>query len=88
MSEKEMLTDLEHRAMRLTGELADVLTRVVMGDGASVIPDVARSDLQELKQHLHGIQNAVLAQAAARAYPDSYRLMGRRLTAAVLRGRS
>jgi len=33
-------------------------------------------DLRELTAHVHGIQRAVMKQAAARAYPDRYRLLG------------
>jgi len=36
-------------------------------------------DLSEFVIHLHAIQNMILAQAAARAYPDTYRLLGERL---------
>lgn len=70
----ELLTDDEHRLMDLTGELWKVLCEVV-GDAP------ARSaDLAEAAAHVHAIQNMVLAQAAARAYPDNYRLLGQQLT--------
>lgn len=65
-----LLTPDEHRAMDLTAELWGQLCAVA-GDASS-----RRQDLAELATHIHAIQHAVLAQAAARAYPDRYRLMG------------
>jgi hypothetical protein len=64
------LTDDEHAAVRAAGDLWGLLVAVT-GDGPS-----REGDLAELVGHIHAIQNAVLAQAAARAYPDRYRLMG------------
>lgn len=43
----------------------------ITGDGPA-----RGADLAELAVHLHAIENTVLAQAAARAYPDRYRLLG------------
>lgn len=64
------LTDDEHRAMTLTVDLATLLAEII-SDG-----EARTSDYAELAAHLHVIQNAVLAQAAARAYPGRYRLLG------------
>lgn len=66
----DLLTPDEHHAMDLTAQLADTLARIV-GDGPS-----RAHDLNELAGHVHLIQHAILAQAAARAYPDRYRLLG------------
>lgn len=66
----DLLTADEREAMVLTVNLTDVLHRVV-GDGSS-----RGGDLRELLGHIHGIQQAVLSQAAARAYPDDFRLLG------------
>lgn len=66
----DLLTPDEHRAVELTAELWNALSAVV-GDG----PTRGR-DLQELAAHIHAIQQAVLSHAAARAYPDRYRLLG------------
>ncbi|MEV4271953.1 hypothetical protein [Micromonospora aurantiaca (nom. illeg.)] len=64
------LTDAEHTAMDLTAQLWNTLSAIA-GDGP------ARSgDLAELATHIHAIQHAIMAQAAARAHPDRYRLMG------------
>lgn len=66
----DLLSEDEHYAMGLTGELADVLGRIV-GQGCT-----READLAEACSHIHVIQHMVLAQAAARAYPDQYRLLG------------
>ena len=43
----------------------------VIGNGPS-----REGDLSEMCAMIHGLQRAVLKQAAARAYPDRYRLLG------------
>lgn len=65
-----VMTETEHRAMDLTAELWNALC-VIAGTGPA-----RPGDLAELCAHIHAIQHAILAQAAARAYPDRYRLMG------------
>lgn len=67
------LTPAEHQAVDLTGQLWNLLVSIVGDDPAR------KGDLRELSVHVHGIQNAVLAQAAARAYPGRYRLLGKTL---------
>ena len=64
------LTRDEHSVVHGLGQVFVQLSRIV-GDGSS-----RQADLDELVGHVHALQNAVLAQAAARAYPDAYRLMG------------
>lgn len=64
------LTDAEHRLVTDIGRLMDGFNAVV-GDGPS-----RDGDLAEAVRHIHVLQNMVLAQAASRAYPDRYRLMG------------
>lgn len=71
MTTHELLTQDEHRAMELTAELWNLLNRQVIASGPSHDGDCA-----ELCGHVHAIQRMVLAQAAARAYPDRYRLLG------------
>lgn len=68
---EELLTEAEHRAMALTVELVNLLAREVVADGRS-----RTGDINEFVGHVHGIQQAILSQAAARAYPDRYRLLG------------
>lgn len=69
----ELLTDDEHRAVQLAGELWNLLCRIV--DHGST----RAADLREIVAHVHAIQHAVMSQAAARAYPDQYRLLGGRV---------
>lgn len=64
------LTDKEHKVIDLMAEVDDLLSEII-GPGAS-----RDGDLAEMTYYIHGIQNAVLAQAAARLYPSHYRLMG------------
>ena len=66
----EMLTPDEHRAVELGGDLWNLLSRIV-GDGLS-----RDGDLLELATHIHAIQQAVMSNAAARAYPELYRPLG------------
>lgn len=68
----EVLTPTEQAALKVTGELANLISDIV---GHGVSPE-ARGDQLELTIHIHAIQNAILAQAAARAYPGHYRLLG------------
>lgn len=68
----ELLTPTEHAALNLTGQLANLISDII-GHGMS--PE-ARGDQLELTIHIHAIQNAILAQAAARAYPGHFRLLG------------
>jgi len=70
MTGPPLLTTVEHKVIELVGLLPGLLERVV-----DVGPS-RRADLAEVIAHVHAIQNAVLAQAAARAYPDRYRLLG------------
>lgn len=66
----ELLTSEEHQAMQLTADLWNLLNRIV-GQGRS-----RAGDLGEICTHIHNLQHAILAQAAARAYPERYRLLG------------
>jgi hypothetical protein len=70
----DLLTPDELAAMDLTGLLANQLARIV-GQG-----DNRQNDLAELLgNHIHGIQHAIMSQAAARAYPEKFRLLGESL---------
>lgn len=66
----DLLTPSEHDAMDLTAELVRLLAQLV-GNGPS-----RQGDMRELIAAVHSIQHAILSQAAARAYPDRYRLLG------------
>lgn len=65
-----LLTPNEQEAISLAGRLAGLFSAII-GDAHT-----REDDTREVVHHVHAIQNAVLAQAAARAYPDTYRLMG------------
>jgi hypothetical protein len=64
------LTEGERDAIQQSADLWNTLCQVV-DDGPT-----RNHDLAELAAHIHGIQHAVMSQAAARAYPDTYRLLG------------
>jgi hypothetical protein len=65
------LTDDERRALDLTGELAG-LCRQIIGDGPAAV-----GDWREMAMRIHAIQHMLMAQAASRAYPEKFRLLGR-----------
>lgn len=67
----DLLTPVEREAMRLTTELSRLMCGQIIGYGSSRAGDVA-----EFVSHVHAIQQQILSQAAARAYPDEYRLLG------------
>ena len=69
MSEQLLTTD-EIEAMQITAALANSLARIV-GWGPT-----RSADLEELLGKVHDVQHAILAQAAARAYPRDFRLLG------------
>lgn len=71
---EEILTDDEHQAIRLAGELYTYIIENVLGQGENF-----DDDARELRLHIHGIQHAIMAQAAARVYPADYRLLGLRV---------
>ncbi len=66
------MTDLEHEAMELTAQLANAMRRIIHDGGGSQVDH----DWSEVAQRIHAIQHTILAQAAARAYPDLYRPLG------------
>lgn len=66
----DLLTDLERRALDLTGELAGLF-------GEIVGPERSRGgDLAEIVAAIHVLQRYLMSQAAARAYPGQYRALG------------
>lgn len=66
-----LLTDTEHRAIEMAGDLYTHISTMVVGNGPT-----RQDDLAEICSSIHHIQHAVMAQAAARAHPDKYRLLG------------
>ena len=65
-----LLTEAEHTAIQQAATLWNAL--------CAAIPDgpTRDADLRELCAHVHAIQHAVMANAAARAYPETYRTLG------------
>lgn len=66
-----MLTEAEHRAITLAGELMSLMTKDIVGHGIT-----RENDLNELVVPVHALQQAIMSQAAGRLYPDKYRLLG------------
>lgn len=66
-----LLTESEHEAIEAAGQLATLISERVIGSGPTRGDDIA-----EMEAALHVVQRMVMAQAAARAYPNSYRLLG------------
>ena len=66
----ELLTEKERQALEVTADLTNLLNEII-GDGPT-----RSQDLSEMCLHVHYIQHAIMAQAAARAYPDLYRTLG------------
>ncbi len=69
----DLLTDDERKALRLSGKLVGLLHGII-GDGMQ-----SANDWAEMAGHIHVIQRAIGAQAAARAYPGEFRLLGKSL---------
>jgi len=68
--DNELLTEDEHKLVSKLGSLMSDFMEIA-GGGLT-----RRSDMREVADHIHALQNMVLSQAAARAYPDAYRLLG------------
>ena len=68
-----MLTEREQAAVQKAGDLWGDLCAIV-GDGPT-----RDHDLAELVVHIHAIQQAIMSQAAGRAYPGQFRLLGETL---------
>lgn len=69
----ELLTPEERRCLDVSGELAGRL-RAIIGDGPT-----AHGDWAEAAAAIHVLQRMVMGNAAARAYPTEYRLLGQRV---------
>lgn len=66
-----VLTGPEHAVVTYLGKAWTLLVTEVIAPGGG-----QAGDLAELVGPIHAVQNAVLAQAAARAHPDRYRVLG------------
>ncbi len=67
----EPLTAAELRAMDITVDLVNVMCKEVIGRGPT-----READVREFVAHIHVIQQAILSQAAGRAYPRIFRTLG------------
>ena len=67
----EMLTLAEHQVADLLEQAASLFAKKVVGEGPTRDADTA-----EFFSRIHDLQHAVMAQAAARAFPSLYRLAG------------
>jgi hypothetical protein len=78
VSNRELLTEPERKAIRMAGELYAFIRDEVCGHGPTRDDDLAElaADITALTAIVHRIQHRVMAQAAARLYPGELRLMG------------
>lgn len=67
---ESLLLPVEHKAIQLSAELFNAVVAIT-GDGPT-----READLAELAHDVHHLQTRILAQAAGRAFPHSYRLLG------------
>lgn len=74
---QELLTKREKRLVDELGGWFIELCGLINENGD--LESVMSADKQEAATHVHALQNMILAQAAARAYPRRYRLIGRRV---------
>jgi hypothetical protein len=70
------LSGAEHRAMKLTGILMNIIAGEIIRDGPARDQDLAEAALR-----IHGIQHMILAQSAAREHPGLYRQLGGQVSA-------
>lgn len=68
----DLLTPAERRAVRMAGELSTFITEEIISHGRT-----RDEDIVTLEFYVHGIQRMIMAQAAARALPGEFRLLGR-----------
>lgn len=66
----ELMTPQEHEFMSLTAKLWDCFVGIC---GPCHKGSPGESDKREAADHINALQNMILAQAAARAYPTRYR---------------
>lgn len=71
----DLLTADEREAIRQAGQLYVLIAERIVGRGLTRYDDLA-----EIRAAIHVIQRAVESQAAARAYPAEFRLLGRQIS--------
>lgn len=65
----DLLTELEHEVINTAGRLMSLFVKMA-GENPH------QPDLDEVCSRIHDLQHTAMAQAAARAFPDKYRLFG------------
>jgi DNA-binding transcriptional regulator YhcF (GntR family) len=70
----DLLTADEREAVRHAGQLYVLIAERIVGHGPT-----RDDDLAEIRAAIHVIQRAVESQAAARAYPKEFRLLGKEI---------
>lgn len=70
------LTADELEALELTGRLAGALRRIIVNTPLAANRASIEGDWAEVAHHIHVLQRYIGAQAAARMYPDKFRLLG------------
>ena len=75
--DSELLTQLEKETAVMLGQVHMNMCRIV-ADGPTRM-----DDLTESCHHIHVLQRMIMSQAAARAYPDQFRLLGSLIPGAV-----
>ena len=69
------MTAEEHEAMDAIGRAHAAICKVIRQGGDEAVEN---ADINEAVLHVHALQQMVLSNAAARTYPDRYRLLGKR----------
>ena len=70
----ELLTDHEHAVLLQLASAMVTFTQHIVGNG-----NTRNYDISEFAVGIHKLQHMIMAQAAARAYPETYRLLGESL---------
>ncbi len=66
----KLLTYDERDALQVLANFSGIM-RCIIGDGPC-----ASGDWNEAAAHIHALQASIMSQAAARAFPSEYRLLG------------
>jgi predicted sugar kinase len=74
--EDELLTSYEKLALEVSGHLANLILNKIIPHPVAMGTE---NDLYEVLAHIHGIQRYIMSNAAARAYPEMYRVLGQDL---------
>lgn len=69
-----LMTPQELEAMSLTAKLANTMSGIIGQDGPQSV-----YDRTEMVYKVHDIQHMIMAQAASRAYPETFRPLGGRI---------